>query len=139
MQQDLGFWLCTLCIIIIIGGVVWNYVKMSSLWTPTVKRAFLYLTLLGILPCLITGWFFLLGVGYTREFTVAIFYCTGFSCILLRKYALSFLQELSKMPKYPHSKYHLYILNEIKQNKILYLVFTIYFFLMGTASLYILK
>ena len=43
------------------------------------------------------------------------------------------------MPKYPHSKYHLYILNEIKQNKILYLVFTIYFFLMGTASLYILK
>ena len=57
------------------------------------------------------------------------------SVILLHKHASIFLRELPLMQEYPHPKYHLRLLYEIKNQRLFYILLTVYFFLMGTLIL----
>lgn len=135
-RLSLEFFIITLFVVIIIGGALWNYKSTGAFWTRRVKRAYFRFALMGMLPWLITGWLFLLEIGFTRELMVAFPYCTGIAIILVHRYVFVFLQELDKMPNYPRSEYQLQVFNEIKDHKILYFMITIYFFIMGTLALF---
>ena len=78
--------------------------------------------LCGVIPFLVTAWAGVSNVGYTKEFLSASLYFSGFSSILLRQYALTFLQDLPNMPKYPYSEYQIQCLKTIKKRRIFWLL-----------------
>lgn len=123
------------CIIMFLGSVVWSCWKMRSVWTLSVKYAVLRLIFLGILPFFTIGWFSMLGTRYSKELMAIALYFAGVSVILLHKHASIFLRELPLMQEYPHPKYHLRLLYEIKNQRLFYILLTVYFFLMGTLIL----
>ena len=77
----------------------------------------------------------LLGIDSTRAFLAVLLYLTGILAILTRKYALTFFQELDKMPDYPRTNHELQVLRGIKDQKIFFIILVIYFFAMGTVTL----
>ena len=126
--------LFTVCAIFLSMGAIFPYVKWGSLCTPAVKRAHRQM-LYGFLSGLFAAWIGMLELGYTKEFLAIALYLWGYSCILFRQYALIFLQDLPKMPKYPCSKYHLQHVRNVKEQKFIFVLFTAYFFLTGTLIL----
>ncbi len=140
-STNLGLYIYITGSIIIIGGALWNYKSTGVFWTPRVKQAYFRFFLIGELPWIIMCCLLVLDSAYsayTEELLVIVLYYTGITAILLRKYVLVFLQELDKMPSYPRSEYQLQVCNEIKDQKILYFMITIYFFIMGTLALFAL-
>lgn len=71
----------------------------------------------------------------TEERWIPLDYLTGILAILTRKYALTFFQELDKMPDCPRTNHELQVLREIKDQKIFFIILVIYFFAMGTVTL----
>jgi hypothetical protein len=128
------FLIFTICVISFAVIGIFQYIKWSSLCTSAVKQAYRRM-LCGILSGFIAAWFGMSGVGFTKEFLAVAFYFWGCSCILFRQYALIFLRDLSKMPKYPYSKYHLQHVRNAKEQRVLFSLFTGYFFLTGTLIL----
>ena len=105
MQNNPGYWMFTLSIIILAGIGIYPFLRWKSQYTPAVKREHLRFILKGFLPFLITGWIGGSELGYTKEFLGAACYFAGFSSIFFRRYIRVLLRDLSKMPNYSCSEY----------------------------------
>ena len=134
--QNIGFWVYTFCAINLIGATIWTYLKRRSMWSSVLKHAFLKFSCLGFFPVLILGWVAMLTSYHGDIFAVAILYFIGFTSILHRQYALTFLQEIPKIHEYPNQKIQLKFMYEITKHTIYYYLVTGYFFSMGTILLY---
>ena len=135
MQNNPGYWMFTLSIIILAGIGIYPFLRWKSQYTPAVKREHLRFILKGFLPFLITGWIGGSELGYTKEFLGATCYFAGFSSIFFRRYIRVLLRDLSKMPNYSCSEYQLQLFHNINQGYIKFILLTSYFFLTGTLLL----
>ena len=134
IQNNLHLWVNIIFFITAVGAFC-PYLKWRKLYTPAVKHKHLTLMLCGVIPFLITAWAGVSNVGYTKEFLSASLYFSGFSSILLRQYALTFLQDLSNMPKYPYSEYQIQCLKTIKKRRLSFVIIALYLFFTGTLIL----
>ena len=131
---NLQLYIFTACAVIMVTGMWRGYKCTASFMTHRVKHAHRHLVIGGC-SWLAMGEFLLLGIGSTRAFLAVLLYLTGILAILTRKYALTFFQELDKMPDYPRTNHELQVLRGIKDQKIFFIILVIYFFAMGTVTL----
>ena len=138
IQNNLHLWVNIIFFITAVGAFC-PYLKWRKLYTPAVKHKHLTLMLCGVIPFLVTAWAGVSNVGYTKEFLSASLYFSGFSSILLRQYALTFLQDLPNMPKYPYSEYQIQCLKTIKKRRLSFVIIALYLFFTGTLILLYVK
>ncbi|WP_281539640.1 hypothetical protein [Selenomonas noxia] len=133
------FWIITIGLVILFLAGIIGYLKNRVIYTAVLKSAYLHLWLLGVFPLFIFIWVSLLLDGfYSDIFLVASLYWMGISLILFRQYILTFLQSISKECNNPTLQQQWVFMNEMKRYITAYLIGAIYFFSMGTFSLYLL-
>ena len=134
--QNIWFLVYTFCAVNLIGITIWTYLKRRTMWSSILRRAFLKFSFLGFFPFLTLGWIAMLTSYHIDIFAVILLYFIGFTSILHRQYALTFLQEISKLPEYPNQKKQLEFMQELTKHTVYYYLVTGYFFSMGTVLLY---
>ena len=137
IRNDSHLWI-NIILIIIAAAAISPYLKWKNLYTPAVKHKHFRLLVYGVIPFLVSVWGGISDIGYTKEFLAASLYFSCYSSILLRQYALIFLRDLPNMPEYPYSEYQIQCLQNIKGEKSIFIIVTIYLFLAGTIILLLL-
>jgi hypothetical protein len=137
-QDDPRFWVFTIGIIVLSGAGVIGYWKNRAVYSPILKSAYLQLLLLGVFPLFIIMWIGMLDVPYADIFLVVSLYWMGITLILLRRHTIIFFQEIPKDCSHPVLQKQWIVMDKLKGHSIFYLIGVVYFFSMGTFSLYLL-
>ena len=138
-QHDPRFWIITVGFVVLFLAGIIGYLKNRFIYDSILKSTYLHLWLFGVFPLFIFSWIgFLLDDLYSDMFLVISLYWMGISILLFRRYTLIFLQRIPENCNNPVLQRQRVFMNEAKNYMTAYLIGAIYFFAMGTFSLYLL-
>ena len=137
-QHDPRFWIITVGLVILFLAGIIGHLKNRFMYTSALKSAYLQLWLLGVFPLFSFMWIGMLDMPCSNTFLVLTLYWFGISIVLSWRHTLIFLQEIPKECNNPILRRQWVFMNELKKHFIAHLVGVIYFFAMGTMSLYLL-
>ena len=126
-----NFYIYSISCVLIAGGCILAYIRTRTFYPPPVKRSFLLLILLGILPVLMTGWIGMLVEVYANILMGLCLYLMGFSIYLLRQHALIFLREMPKYQNQKNIQSEVKLMQDVNDHPVLCFIGIMYFFLMG--------